>query len=81
MEFFLRFIQFVVKIVYVVIYALLKLALPRKKDQSIPPIRNKLLTLSLVQLVQRLRLHQVSGFISFIIDLNINFSLVQSVNK
>ncbi|XP_065372519.1 fatty-acid amide hydrolase 2-B-like [Calliphora vicina] len=61
MELFLRFIQFMVKIFYFVIHALLKLALPRKKEQTIPPIRNKLLTLSLVELVQRMRLHQLKS--------------------
>lgn len=60
MEFLLRLIQFIVKIIYLVVYAILSLILPKKKEQNIPPIRNKLLTLSLVQLVQRLRLHQVS---------------------
>lgn len=60
MEFFLRLIQFIVKIIYLIVYSLLSLILPKKKNQNIPPIKNKLLTLPLVQLVQRLRLHQVS---------------------
>ncbi|KNC31564.1 hypothetical protein FF38_12791 [Lucilia cuprina] len=61
MEFFLRLIQFMVKIVYLLVYFVLNFVLPRKKEQTIPPIKNKLLTLSLVQLVQRLRLHQLTS--------------------
>ncbi|XP_054747658.1 fatty-acid amide hydrolase 2-B [Anastrepha obliqua] len=55
MEFFLRLIQFIVKIIYAIIYPLLHILLPRKSPSTIPPIRNQLVTLPLIDLVKLMR--------------------------
>lgn len=55
MEFLLRLIQFILKLLSLVIYPLLNILLPRKGSSAIPPIRNQLVTLPLVDVIKLMR--------------------------
>ncbi|CAD6997266.1 unnamed protein product [Ceratitis capitata] len=55
MEITLRLLQFFLKYTYAVVYALLNFFLPRKGPPTIPPIRNPLITLPLVNVIKLMR--------------------------
>ncbi|XP_049306440.1 fatty-acid amide hydrolase 2-A [Bactrocera dorsalis] len=55
MEFLLRLIQLILKLISIVIYPVLKLLLPRKGPSTIPPIRNQLITLPVVEVIKLIK--------------------------
>ncbi|XP_039959237.1 fatty-acid amide hydrolase 2-A-like [Bactrocera tryoni] len=61
MEFLLRLIQLILKLISIVIYPLLKLLLPRKGPSTIPPIRNQLVTLPVVEVIQLMKLRKLKS--------------------
>lgn len=63
MDFILRLLQFIVKIVYNIVYVILNVILPRKKNEHIPAIKDKLLTIPLVEIIQLMRTKRVRQLI------------------
>ncbi|XP_073817414.1 fatty-acid amide hydrolase 2-A-like [Musca autumnalis] len=61
MDFILRLLQFIVKIVYNIVYVILSVVLPRKKNEQIPAIKDKLVTIPLVEIVQLMRTKRLTS--------------------
>ncbi|XP_005185713.2 fatty-acid amide hydrolase 2-B [Musca domestica] len=61
MDFILRLLQFIVKIVYNIVYVILTVILPRKKNEHIPTIKDKLLTIPLVEIIQLMRTKRLTS--------------------
>ncbi|XP_075168100.1 fatty-acid amide hydrolase 2-like isoform X2 [Haematobia irritans] len=61
MEFLLRFLQFIIKLVYNFIYPILIVLLPRNNKDQIAPIKNKILLLPLVQIVNYMRARKLTS--------------------
>lgn len=76
MEIFLRLLQLLFKLLYMVAYPLWRFFQPRKGPSTIPPIRNRLLTLSvgeILELLQQRKLKSVDlvkAYIKRIIEVN-----------
>ncbi|XP_061387269.1 fatty-acid amide hydrolase 2-B-like [Musca vetustissima] len=61
MEFVLRLLQFIVKIVYNIVYIVLAVLFTRKKDEKIPAIKDRLVTIPLVDIVELMRTKRLTS--------------------
>uniref|UniRef100_A0A1I8NX75 Amidase domain-containing protein n=1 Tax=Stomoxys calcitrans TaxID=35570 RepID=A0A1I8NX75_STOCA len=62
MEFLLRFLQFLVKIVYIIVYPILTVLLPQKSNEKkVPPIKKKVLLLPLVEIIAAMRYRKLTS--------------------
>uniref|UniRef100_A0A034VWY8 Fatty-acid amide hydrolase 2 n=1 Tax=Bactrocera dorsalis TaxID=27457 RepID=A0A034VWY8_BACDO len=76
MEFFLRLLQLIFKILYMIAYPLWCFFLPRKGPSTIPPIRDRLLTLSVGEVLELYKQRKlkstklVKAYFDRVIDVN-----------
>ena len=81
MEFLLRLIQCILKLISMVIHPLLNIVLPRKGPSTIPPIRNQLVTLPLVEVIKLMRQRKVNKQFKFKFKYGLRIVYIRSVKQ